>query len=251
MPDATERNALYVGIIGLMVGSLLSGIALVQTYQVALLNASLAEKQTTLTEQANNLTQLSLMLQNIISNFQPKIIPYYSVATLDDVNLRSTLDCFGQIDDYGSLNISLVVVTPHASILNFTETGFSITVRNLTSGTDWLDSSNSFGSHVTLMPNLPYGSVSSSKPYDFLRTQFFDYWPEAFVQPGVTQVNFTIPMNAKLALNSNFNIISEDYRDNLGTVNANVTLFDLQTENYVATYYCSAQLLVDVNSTYG
>lgn len=62
------------------------------------------------TQQANDLTKEVLQLQNTTSNFQPVFIPYSIAASVRDVYSNSTLDAFGQFDDYGSLNVSLVVI---------------------------------------------------------------------------------------------------------------------------------------------
>jgi hypothetical protein len=228
-----DKTVAITGIIGLIIGSVLSGFSV---YQISQNQSESARLQ----EQANNLTQLSLELQNMTSNFQPAFIPYSIVASVRDVYSNSTLDAFGQLFDYGSLNVSLVVITPHASIINFTDTAFNITVRASTGGDDFLNSTNFFGSYAFLAPYLPYG---------FLGNQYSSYWTEAFIQSGFTQVNFAIPIFARIALNSNFT--DHVFGGNLGSVNAEVTMFDVQTEKYVASYNFSTTLFVNVNWTYG
>jgi hypothetical protein len=191
-------------------------------------------------QQATNLTQLSLQLQNMTSNFQPLFIPYSISASVHDLYSNSTLDTFGQFQDKGSLNVSLVVITPHASIINFTDSAFNVTVRPAMGSDDFLNPNNFFGSYVYLTPFLPYG---------FVGNEFSFYWPEAFVQPGITQLNFTIPIVADIALNSNFTFHA--FGGSLGTVNAEVTMFDVQTEKYVAAYHISTSLIVNINWIYG
>jgi hypothetical protein len=230
---SSELIIAITGIIALIVGSTLSGIALWQVAQ----NESEGAR---LLEQANNLTQTSILIQNITSNFEPYLIPYSVVASVADVYSNSTLDPFGQFDDHGSLNVSLVVITPHASIINFTDKAFAVTVRKPTRSDDFLDPTSFFGSNIYLEPSLPYG---------FSGNRFFYYWPETFVQPGVTQVNFAIPILAELALNSNFT--AQVFGGNLGTLTAQVTMFDVQTQKYVASYNFSTTIFVNVNWHYG
>lgn len=62
-------------------------------------------------------------------------------------------------------------------------------------------------------------------------------------------MNFTIPISAYLALNSNFT--AHILGGSLGRVNAEVTMFDVQTEKYVASYHISTTLFVNVNWNYG
>lgn len=128
-----DKIVAITGIIGLIIGSVLSGFSVYQISQNQSESARLQEQANKLTEQANNLTQLSLQLQNMTTNFQPAFIPYSISASVQDVYSNSTLDHFGRFEDYGSLNVSLVVITPHASIINFTDTAFNITVRTPTS----------------------------------------------------------------------------------------------------------------------
>lgn len=228
-----ESTIAIAGIIALIIGSLISGFAVWQVGQ----NQSESAK---LQEQANNLTQTSILIQNMTSNFQPAFIPYSVVASLGDVYSNSTLNEFGQFDVEGSLNVSLVVISPHASIVNFTDTAFNATVRNPTSGDDFLSSTNFFGSDLYLNPHIPYG---------FSGNGFFYYWPEAFVQPGITQVNFSIPLFADLALNSSF--VGFIFGGNVGTVTAQVTMFDVQAEKYIASYNFTTDVFVNVNWSYG
>lgn len=112
-------------------------------------------------------------------------------------------------------------------------------MRAPTGSDDFLNSKNFFGSNIYLAPHFPYG---------FFGNGFFYYWPEAFVQPGVIQLNFTIPIFADIALNSNFT--AHVFGGSLGTVTAEVTMFDVQTEKYVASYYFSTELFVNVNLSY-
>ncbi len=190
-----------------------------------------------LTQQANNLTQFSLELQNLTSNWQPEIIPFSISATLPTVYTNATLDPFGQYDEYGSLNVSIIVITPHASIVNFTDTAFNATARQASGSDDFLNASNFFGSYLSLFPYMPYGA-NFTISYTY-------YWPEAFIQAGVTQLNFAIPIYAELALNSNFTGMT--LGSGVGTVAGELTVFDVQTRSYVADYPFSTPVFLNVN----
>ncbi|HTY75034.1 MAG TPA: hypothetical protein VMD05_05660 [Candidatus Nanoarchaeia archaeon] len=240
--ERKKRNILeYITIAISIIGIIIAGIAISQSYQATIESKQYYDNANKLAQEANNLTQTTLQLQNVTTNFQPYIIPYYVTATLNDIYTNAPLDNFGQVNDYGSLNVSLFVITPHAAVINFSDTAFNITVRKADSN-DWLNGSNFFGSYATFLPWLPL------KEAELGYNQFFNYWPEAFVQSGVTELNFTIPIDADVSLNSSF--VGRAVAS-LGIVNANVTMFDLQTEKYVASYYFSENLLVNVNPNYG
>lgn len=206
----------------------------------------LNEQQTN--ELATSLSQASLYLQNITSNFEPKIIPYYITATVNDVYTYMPTDMYGEIRDVGSLNISLIIITPHAAIINFTETSFEVTTRRVSDSNDWINASSFSGPHVYLTPYLPYGDSGFNYQNEGIKItnmQIFHYWPQAFVQPGVTQVNFTIGIQASIPINQNFTgaLIGAS----LGVVQAQITLFDVQMNKTAATYNCYEQIKLNVN----
>lgn len=228
-----EKANVFCTIFALIVAALGIGITAYQS-NYAMQEAS---RQS---DAANKLSQQSLELANMTSNFEPELILYNVGASVNSIYSNVTLDSFGRLSDYGSLNVSLVVITPHASIVNFTDTSFSVKVRQAIESDDFLDSSNFFGTDIFLMPYLPYGFSGNS---------FSFYWPEAFVQAGFTQLNFAIPIFAYLALNSSFT--GSILGGNLGTVTAQVTMYDVQTKQYVAAYNLSTQIYVNVNWNYG
>src|ERR1035441_5302131 len=130
-----ERYGAYLGLISLIITIIVAPITIIYTVQTASTTkeANALTKQSLLDqEQANNLTQTSLYLQNISSNFQPEIIPYYITANIGDIHTNAPTDVFGAIADSGSLNMSLVVITPHAAILNFSDTSFNVYIRTVT-----------------------------------------------------------------------------------------------------------------------
>jgi hypothetical protein len=147
-----------------------------------------------------NVAKQALQLENITSNFQPEIIPYYVTANLRDIYTDMPTNPLGEITDYGSLNMSLIVISPHATILNFTDNNFNIILGNFTSA-DWINTSVYCPPpDASMTPWLPFGGGANYTigPSTFLNIQVYNYWPEAFVAQGVSQVNFTIPITANI-----------------------------------------------------
>ncbi|MFB3889589.1 MAG: hypothetical protein ACE14S_08865 [Candidatus Bathyarchaeia archaeon] len=229
MSNDTERKALYVGIAGLIVGSVLSGLALIQTWQVALLNADLTKQQTALTEQANNLTATALQ----ISNFNTTIVPYIVEADLGRVYSNVSNPTYA-IHSEGFINISLVVITPHAAILNFSK-GDAFQC-------DFWKRSDTFPSSDGIpIPIIDYVMMWR---YSLNNTWELDFNPlpartyVAFIQPGVTQLNFSFPIGGSYSIN-------REYVDSLGDkfvqllnicdFNVEMNFTDLQTN--CATQY--------------
>jgi hypothetical protein len=233
---------MIVGVIGLIIGSVLSGVALMQSN-------SLAQQSMELTQQANNLTQTSLALQNITSNFEPYLLPYYVTASVPDLYTSMPLDYFSQADVYGSLNLSIVAITPHASLVNFTSKrvapdldlwipNFNVTVNK---NAPWRNTTNLFETTITVIPYLPFEERG--------KNQFFDYKPQAFVEQGVTLVNFVIPIHASISLNQTLQ--ASYYGVNLGTVAYEFDLYDVQLRQTVAVYSGSTSILTNINPNYG
>lgn len=203
-----------------------------------------------LTSQANNLAQLSanltqqsLYLQNITSNFEPKIIPYYMKATVGDINTTCLqLDRDGRVFYAGDLQLSFVVITPHASIINFTTDSFQVKTNP---NSDFINASNFYGPSIALLPQAEMGKNFTAGGIQITNLQIFEYEQKAFVQAGVTQLNFTVGIQAWLPINSNFSDIL--IGASLGNVNAEALLFDVQTGNIAATYDFNTQIRTNVN----
>lgn len=236
-----DKWGVIIGMVGLVIGSIFSGIALIQTH-------SLSQKSIEIDQQSKELTELSLYLQNITSNFEPKIIPYYITASVGDISTNMPVDDEGEVRTYGSLNISLIIVTPHASIINFTETSFDTQIRQATDEKDWINSSSFIGAHAYLTPYLPFGESGlnySNNNIEITGFQYFHYWPQAFVQPGVTQINFTVAIHATIPINRNFQDIAIGAR--LGTVFAQIDLFDVQTNKIATKYEINEPIMLNIN----
>ncbi len=218
----------------------------------SLTQANIISNQSLLLAQiANNLTQTGLQLQNTTLNYQPEIIPYSLVATLDDMmwNNEST-PTFGA----GNFNLSLIVITPHAGVIYFTDPSpFSFSVWNdseLLNGASengwypWLNPDNLSLAHV----DFSFGGYANNG-----NGRFYNYPQdfEAFVQPGITQVNFTVPIDASFYVNQNwinsldgklvdglinFNSMGNFSRslvfNTLGSIATKIDFWDLQTMSH-------------------
>lgn len=243
--EAIDRYALYIALAGFIASTIFSGLAIYQTGQIAQENVKLNEK-------AIALTEFALQIENATSNYQPYLLPYYVTASIPDLYSSMPLDNFGQVNIYGSLNLSVVAITPHASIINFTSKNitpefldspffvpnFNVTVNQ---NTDWMNASNIFEPRLTVMPYLPFEERGNN--------QFYDYKPQAFVEQGVTLVNFVIPIHASIPLNPEFQ--GQILGANLGSVAFEFDMYDVQLQKTVAVYSGSTAILTNVNLNYG
>jgi hypothetical protein len=230
--ERSKRNWVEIITIFISIGSLfVAGFAIYQSNQ-----ATNESKQ--YYETANNLTQATLELQNITSNFQPEIIPYFDIATLPDISTNLTRNNFGQVEVYGTLNISLIVINPHASIVSLNTFTINATARTPTKNdnSSFLDSNNFFGSDIIVFGE-PLNMFNSSQPITYVSPM------ESFIQPGVSQINFTLPVLADIALNPNFLGIA--YGANLGAIKFEIDMKDVQT-NHVYPNLLSAPVMLNV-----
>jgi hypothetical protein len=205
----------------------------------ALLNSSLS--------QSNNLSQSILQLQNITSNFQTTVMPYVVKASIDDV------DCYqnsSEIVSFGSLNISIAVITPHAAIINFSDDNpFTFTLENglyhepndiLTRSVEaqfFIDPSKTNLSSVAIdrQGNLPFNP----------------YHRQMFIQPGVSLVNFSFPILADFYLNPLWLKMMLPFADkyglpvyvDLGEISITVHLFDIQLQKEIRVESFSTRLI--------
>lgn len=242
---AVDRYALYIALAGFIASTIFSGLAIYQTGQIAQESVKLAEK-------ANDLTEFALQIENSTSNYQPYLLPYFVTASIPDLYSSMPLDIFGQVDLYGSLNLSIVAITPHASVINFTSRNilpesvnitlfrpnFNVTVNN---NAEWINQSNFFENTVTVLPFLPYEELGNN--------QIYDYKPQAFVGQGVTLVNFVIPIHARISLNPEFH--GSVYGASLGDVAFEFDMYDVHLRKPVAVYSGSTTIRTNVNPTYG
>ena len=178
----------------------------------------------------------SIQLQNISLNFNPRLVPYVVEANLGIFNVTKDTAYF--LSNYGNLTLSLIVITPHALILNISDPryGTSFTYRNSTTPVNGrmlpvLDQNKNDSNMVIAGPLAEPPSIPTfpSAVYPF----FQQY--EAFVQPGVIQVNFTIPVFAIFSLNPK--VFTESgqagpfgFATSLANFKVYVKVFDVQTE---------------------
>lgn len=229
----------------------MSGIAIIQTNSLTQKSIELTEQANqisnqslALVEQANNLTATALQ----ISNFNTTIVPYIVESDLGRINYTGS----NRIDTEGFINLSLVVITPHAVTLNFSN-GYLLNV------TFPLRNDTEQASNGTNIPIL-----DQSNFYDNMMTRFSEniswaltYNPPvgqtyiSFVQPGVSQLNYSFPIHARFLLNQEYlNMLGKDWVRQLHLCDFKVTMMftDLQTGQALPKEYAGT---VDVYVTNG
>lgn len=175
---------------------------------------------------ANSLTRQLLQMQNTTSNFQPEILPYALLATLNDISYLPNDSSISSSNEVrGSLNMSFVVMTPHGLILNFSyPIPFNFTARN------------PFGINdlSTPDPDKLNSTIVSFYMGDAINGRLVSY-PEAFVQPVLTQVNFTIPLTATFYPNPLWLRMKQGTGTELilGNIGIKLTVYDVQLEQYL------------------
>jgi hypothetical protein len=171
---------------------------------------------------ANQIAQNSFQLLN----FKPAIYPYSLVATLDAINYSpNSSTSLDSIIVGGSLNMSFVVLTPHAMILNFTyPLPFNFTARTPV-GTNDLSTPNPDKLNSTTLAFYLGGALNGR----------VTSYPEAFVQTGITQVNFTIPLTATFYPNPLWSTMKQGAGTELilGNIGIKLTVYDVQLEQYL------------------
>jgi len=106
---------IFVGIIGLVIGSILSGIALIQTSDLAQKGNELTKQANELANQSLALSQQALKLEAVSSNYEPAVIPYSVDANFGKYNYSG--ESYSYLE--GNLTISLIIISPHACIVNY------------------------------------------------------------------------------------------------------------------------------------
>jgi hypothetical protein len=174
-------------------------------------------------DEANSLTKQLLQLQNTTSNFQPEILPYSFLATLDDLHFPN--GSTSSITVRGSLNMSFIVMTPHWLILNFSyPSPFNFTARSPV-GINDLSTPDPDKLNSTIVSFYLGGALDGR----------LTSYPEASVQLGVAQVNFTIPLAATFYPNPLWSTMKQGNGAELilGNIGIMLTVFDVQLEQYL------------------
>lgn len=180
----------------------------------SVLNSSLSE--------ANNLTQLSLQLQSINSNFNTSVIPYIVEADLGRINYNVSNPSV-IIDSDGFINLSLVVITPHAAILNFSKDEALNATFSRLNDTFWVNGIGIPKIDPEYQPLMWRFSFNDSWGLDFNPPVGHSY--VAFVQPGVTQLNFSFPIHGTFWLNTEYvNSLDDKFVDLIHVCGFKVTM---------------------------
>jgi hypothetical protein len=189
---------------------------------------------------ANEIAQTNLKL----SNYNMTIIAYICEANLGMFNY--TGNATNALSAYGNLSLSLIVITPHAAILNISNPQKATTFTRVNNtyptghGTylPLLDPDEYYNSMLLVgslaVENLSFSFPSAHPPF------FQEY--EGFVQSGVTQVNFTVPLYGLFFLNRQFfresgQAVPFGMLATLASFNINMTVTDAVTrESFVKDY---------------
>jgi len=198
---------------------------------------------------AFNNSQQALNLQNTTANYKVNIVPYFIEANLGINNI--TTNSTYVISNYGNLTLDLVVITPHALIINITNQPSPITF-SYANYKAYIGSKFQILNQDSLESNIVFsGPEAENSPSPFINSTYFPTPPyfqqyEAFVQPGITPVNFTIPIYGSFNLNPQVFIQSGQttgifgFPTSLANFNIQVKITDMQTqksflENYNGT----------------
>lgn len=146
---------------------------------------------------ANKITQTNLNYQN----FNVTIVPYVVAADVGKFYYNGT----NLLHSYGNMNLSLIVITPHALILNcsnFEKATIFHYSTDTFSGYSILDLRSISGNMIFMGPmwKKPTGEPFIESEFPSVLSPYYQEYL-AFVQPGVTQVNFSIPMYVDVWLN--------------------------------------------------
>jgi len=201
---------------------------------------------------ANNIAQTSLKL----SNYNMTIITYINRANLDAFDYLGNSST-NLLSNSGTLNLSLIVITPHATILNisfpqwrmtFTRVNDTYPISTASEGEVYLPI---LDPHEFNRSMLSIGStaIENSSSSSGSKVPIFPQ-DEAFVMSGITQVNFTIPLYGLFFLNRQ---LFKEYNQitpfvilaTLGNYELNMTVTDLVTQkSLVKDYYGSLQVWI-------
>lgn len=188
----------------------------------------------------NSANERADKLQSITSNFKTTIVPYVIEANLGIFNV--TTNSTYRLNNYGNITLSLIVFTPHALILNISDPRYAttFTFRNSTTPVNGkmlpiLDLAKLDSTIILVGPlaEQPPESFVNSSYFPSAVPPFFQQY-EAFVQSGVTQVNFTIPIYGNFPLNPKVFIDSGQavpfgFATSLANFKVSMNVFDVQT----------------------
>ncbi len=192
---------------------------------------------------ANNIAQTNLKL----SNYKVTIIPYVVDANLGIVNITGSNYA---VSAYGNITLSLIVITPHDLILNNTGApSFLATFYHSNDTTPVNGKMLPVLNQNLLSSNIVFAGPEAEQPNSFsfpsAEPPYFQQY-EAFVQTGVTQVNFTIPVYGYFNLNPQIFTESTQQTGNFGFLtslanfNVQIKVSDTQTEQSLLENYSGA-----------
>jgi hypothetical protein len=180
-------------------------------------------------------------LAEVNSNFIPRIIEYSAVAHLDDVTQQYWGLYNGTvIITHGTLTVQLIVITPHAGIVSFT---------NKPSFTFIQDQPESDGFHNwQYIINQNKSSLTSVDETDTYSDQYNSI-RRSFVSEGITQVNFTLPIAATFYPNSWVKDETGNFGTRLGNLTASISFMDVQNQQTIVTQLSPVEVWVMFNNS--
>ena len=176
-------------------------------------------------------------LAQVNSNFAPRVIEYDTVVNLIDIS-REQLMASNVAVAHGTFTVKLIVITPHAGILSFTnKPSFSFTKAvqypDLNHNSEYLIDQNK-----TNLTTVGEDDIYSNQ-YNSIR--------RAFVGEGITQVNFTLPIGTIFYPNSWVKNETGEFGIRLGNITSSITFVDAQTEQTVKTPLSPVEVWVNFN----
>lgn len=179
-------------------------------------------------------------LAEINSNFIPRIIEFSAVAHLDDVTQQYWGLYDGAIITHGTLTVELIVVTPHAGIVSFTNKPSFTFVQDQQQPSgfhNWQYIINQNKSSLTLVDETD----TYSDQYNSIR--------RSFVSERITQVNFTLPIAATFYPNSWVKDETGYFGTRLGNLTASISFMDVQNQQTIVTQLSPVEVFVMFNNS--
>jgi hypothetical protein len=159
------------------------------------------------------------------SNFSPRIIEYDVVVDLTDIS-RKQLEAFDAAIAHGNFTVKLIVITPHAGIMSFTNKPSFNFIQDQQYPSEFHNSQYIINQNKYNQITVDEDDIYSNEYYAIRR---------AFVGDGITQINFTLPISAIFYPNSWVKNETGQFGTRLGNITSSISFVDIQTQQTVVT----------------
>lgn len=176
-------------------------------------------------------------LAQVNSNFSSRIIEFDEVANLNDIS-RAELTDFDVAVSHGTFTVKLIVISPHAGIVSFTNKPSFTFIK----GVQYPDLDHN-SEYVIDQNKWNQTQVGEDDIY----SNQFNTIRRAFVLEGVTQVNFTLPIGAIFYPNSWVKNETGEFGIRLGNITSSITFVDVQTQQTIVTQLSPVEIWVNFN----